>query len=179
MLLSVKRISALSVTRTALLMAAALILSWVEAVLPFQIPVPGVKLGLANIVTLFVLYDGSFPSALLFGISRVLLSCLFLGRLSGIFFGLCGTVLSILVMALLKRCRCFSSLGVSASGAVFHGVGQLAAASVLLTPSVWLMMPLLGISSVFCGIITWIPFRILGRYTGVLGAKIQENLKKE
>lgn len=163
--MSVKKTSARSVAFGALCLAAALILSWVESVLPFQIPIPGVKLGLANIVTLVVLYRYSFPSALLFGISRVLLSALFLGRLSGVAFGLCGTVLAVCGMALLKKLPCFSSLGVSATGAVLHGVGQLTAASVLLTPAVWTMLPLLGISSVFCGIITWIPLRILSRYS--------------
>ena len=177
--LSDKRFSTLDITRTALLLAAALILSWVESVLPFQIPVPGVKLGLANIVTLFFFFLFSFPVALLFGLLRALLSSLFLGRLSGLAFSLCGTVLSVCGMALLKKCRCFSSLGVSAAGAVLHGVGQLAAASFLLTPGVWMTLPLMGLSSVFCGVITWIPLRILTRYSGVLRTKKYKNLKKE
>ncbi len=174
-----KRITARTVTRMALLMAAALILSWVESVLPFQIPVPGVKLGFANIVTLAVLYQYSFPTALLFGILRVFLSALFLGRLSGVLFGLCGTVLAVCGMALLKRCRCFSSLGVSAAGAVLHGVGQLAAASFLLTPAVWSLLPILGISSAFCGVITWIPLRILGRYPGIFPPGKEKSVNKE
>lgn len=177
--MSVKRFSARAVARMGLLLAAALILSWVESVLPFQIPVPGVKLGLANIVTLAVLYQYSFPAALLFSVLRVVLSALFLGRLSGVIFGLCGAVLSVCGMALLKKCRCFSSLGVSASGAVLHGVGQLAAASWLLSPSVWSLLPLLGISSAFCGVITWVPLRILGRYPGIFPGGKGENLKKD
>ncbi len=177
--MSVKESSARTVTRMGLLMAVALILSWVESVLPFQIPIPGVKLGFANIVTLAVLYQYSFPAALLFGILRVLLSALFLGRLSGVLFGLCGTVLAVCGMALLKRVRCFSSLGVSAAGAVLHGAGQLTAASVLLTPAVWSLMPLLGISSAFCGIITWVPLRILGRYPGIFPSPNEKSLNKD
>ncbi len=177
--MSVKKNSVRTVTRMGLLMAVALILSWVEAVLPFQIPIPGVKLGFANIVTLAVLYQYSFPAALLFGILRVLLSALFLGRLSGVLFGLCGTVLAVCGMSLLKQCRCFSSLGVSAAGAVLHGAGQLVIASILLTPAVWSLMPLLGISSAFCGIITWIPLRILGRYEGIFPSGKEKSLNKD
>lgn len=177
--MSVKANSASAVARMALFMACALILSWVEAVLPFQIPVPGVKLGFANIVTLAVLYQYSFPTALLFGILRVLLSSLFLGRLSGVLFGLCGTVLAVCGMALIKRFPCFSSLGVSAAGAVLHGVGQLGAASVILTPAVWNLLPLLSLSSVFCGVITWIPFRILRRYGTRLYPRREKSVNKD
>ena len=171
--------SAKAVTRMALFLATALILSWVEAVLPFQIPVPGVKLGLANIVTMVVLYRYSFPSALLFGILRVLLSALFLGRLSGVLFGLCGTLFAVLGMALLKRLGWFSSLGVSAAGAVLHGVGQLTVASWMLTPAVWSMLPLLGISSAACGVITWIPLAILGRYPKIFPFGESKSVNKE
>lgn len=167
------------VARTALLMAAALILSWVEAVLPFQIPVPGVKLGFANIVLLFVLYRESFSSALCFGLLRALLSGLFLGRLSGILFSIGGTVLAVCGMGLLKKCRIFSPLGVSAAGAVLHGVGQLAVASILLTPAVWSFLPLSALSSVFCGAVTWIPFRILCRYGAVFPSETGENMNKD
>ncbi len=171
--------AARKIARFALLMAAALILSWVEAILPFQIPVPGVKLGFANIVLLYVLYTDSFPSALSFGMLRAVLSGVFLGRLSGILFSLSGTVLAVCGMALLKKCRCFSPLGVSAAGAVFHGVGQLAVASLFLTPAVWSVLPWMGLTSVACGIITWIPLRILGRYEGILEPIGRKNLNKD
>lgn len=177
--MSANKLSPRTVTRIGLFMAVALILSWVESVLPFQIPIPGVKLGFANIVTLAILYQYSFPAALLFGILRVLLSSLFLGRLSGVLFGLCGTVLSVCGMELLKRCRCFSSLGVSAAGAILHGVGQLTVASFLLTPAVWTMLPLMGISSAFCGIITWIPLKILGRYSVIFPPSAEKSLNKD
>ena len=179
MVLSVNKLSPRKIARMGLLMAAALILSWVEAVLPFQIPIPGVKLGFANIITLVVLYQYSFPTALLFGILRVLLSSLFLGRLSGVLFGLCGTLLSVCGMAFLKRCRCFSSLSVSAAGAILHGVGQLTVASVLLTPSVWTMLPLMGISSAFCGVVTWIPLHALGRYSEIFPFGKEKSLNKD
>ena len=164
------------ITQFALLLAVALILSWVESVLPFQIPVPGVKLGFANLVSLFVLYAYPFPQALGFGVLRALLSGLFLGRLSGVIFSLCGTVLSLCGMALLKKCSCFSSLGVSAAGAVLHGVGQLCAASLLLTPAVWSVLPLMGISSALCGVVVWFPLRILERYNF---SGIGQNMNKD
>ncbi len=169
------RLPARRVTRMALLLASALILSWVESVLPFRIPVPGVRLGFANIVTLWVLYEYSFLTALIFGVLRALLSCIFLGRISGFLFSLCGTLLSLCGMGLVKRCRCFSSLGASVTGAVLHGVGQFMVASVWLTPAVWYMLPWMAISSACCGIVTWIPLRILRRNLWISG----KNLKKE
>ena len=171
--------SARRIALMALWMAAALILSWVEAILPFQIPVPGVKLGFANLVLLFVLYEYSFPSALCFGVLRALLGGLFLGRLSGLLFSLTGTLAAVCGMALLKRCRCFSSLGVSAAGAVLHGVGQLTVASFLLTPAVLSLLPWVGISSAACGVVIWIPFRILRRYGRIPFEKSKENLNKD
>ncbi len=174
-----KQSAARTVTQMALFMAAALVLSWLEAVLPFQIPIPGVKLGLANIVTLFVLYEYSFPAALLFGVLRVLLSSLFLGRVSGLLFGLAGAVLAVIAMGILKKIPCFSSLSVSVAGAIFHGVGQLAVSSFVYTPAVWSLLPLMGVCSAFCGIITWVPLRILSRYSGVFRRKRGQNLNKE
>ena len=149
-------------TRWALLTAAALILSWVEAILPFRIPVPGVKLGFSNVIVTYVLYTAPFPAALLFAIGKVLLSAVFLGHLSGLPFALCGTLLSLCGMALLKKAPCFSSLGVNASGAVLHGAGQLLAASVLLSPSVLSLLPLMTAASAACGVVTWIPLRAVG-----------------
>lgn len=177
--MSGKGLGAHRVARLALLLAAALILSWVEAILPFQIPVPGVKLGLANIVLLYVLYRDPAPVALCFGVLRVLLSGVFLGRLSGVFFSLCGMLAAFCVMVLLKRFRCFSSLGVSVSGAIFHGIGQLFAASLLLTPAVWSLLPLVALSSAACGAVTWVPLRILGRYGVLEPQKTRENLNKD
>ena len=179
MALSGKRTALSDLTRTALLLTVALILSWVESVLPFHIPVPGVKLGFANIVTVFVLYEYSFPAALLFGVLRALLSALFLGRLSGLAFSLCGAILSVAGMALLKRIPLFSSFGVSVCGAVLHGAGQLLAASVLLSPAVWVWLPAVGISSALCGAITWIPFRILRQSAPRWMPKKRQNMKKE
>ncbi|MBO5247998.1 MAG: Gx transporter family protein [Clostridia bacterium] len=177
--MSVNKSSAHTVARMGLLLGAALILSWVESVLPFRIPVPGVKLGFSNIITMVVLYQYSFPAALLFGGLRVLLSAVFLGRLSGVLFGLCGTVLAVCGMAVLKRLACFSPLGVSSAGAVFHGIGQLAVASVILTPSVWSLLPLLGISSAFCGVVTWIPLHALGRYSEIFPFGKEKSLNKD
>ena len=159
-----KRITPRLLTQWALLLAAALILSWIESVLPFQIPVPGVKLGLSNIVTVFVLYAYSFPAALAFGVLKALLSSLFLGKLSGLIFSLAGILLSVCGMGLLKKARCFSPLGVSVGGAVLHGAGQIAAACLLITPSLYTLLPAMTVASVICGAITWIPLRILGKY---------------
>ena len=156
------RIPVRILTRWALLTAAALILSWVESMLPFRIPVPGVKLGFSNVIVTYVLYEYSLPAALLFALLKVLTAAVFLGHLSGLPFALCGTLLSVCGMALLKKAPCFSALGVNCSGAVLHGAGQLVAASFLLSPSVLTLLPAMTVASAVCGAVTWIPLRAVG-----------------
>lgn len=119
---------------TALLTALALALSYTERLIPLGlvIPLPGVKLGLANIVTLFALYAlGRGPAFAILTV-RCLLSSLFGGGLSAFFFSITGGLLAMAVMALLADSRHLSIFGVSICGAAAHNVGQIAAAALVL-----------------------------------------------
>ena len=118
----------------AVLTALALGLSAMENLLPVAvlIPLPGVKLGLANIVTVFALYRLGPGRAFAILIARCLLGAMFAGNLSALLFSLLGGLASMAVMALLRRLRCLSIFGVSIAGAAAHNIGQICAALVVL-----------------------------------------------
>ena len=143
-------------------MAAALILSYVESLFSGFIPVPGVKIGISNVIVVYILYEYGFFPALGFGISKSLLAAFFTGRLSSLAFSLCGIIFAVCLMALIKKSGKFSLFGVNVSGAIIHIVGQLTAASFILgTPDVWTFLPWLAVIATVSGILTYfilIPF---------------------
>lgn len=116
------------------LSALALALSWMERLLPLGllVPLPGVKLGIANIVTMFALYFWGAAPAFAILTVRCLLSAFLGGGVTALAFSLTGGLLALGVMWLLKRFRCFSLLGVSMAGAAAHNLGQMAACVLLL-----------------------------------------------
>lgn len=117
-------------TLCALLTAMALALSYLENLFPLSlaIPVPGVKLGLANIVTVFALYALGPGQALLILLARCLLGSLFAGNMNALIFSLLGGLCAMGTMAVLSRRRGLSIYGVSVGGAAAHNCGQIAAA---------------------------------------------------
>ena len=118
-----------TITQSAILIALALALSYTERFIPLQlaIPLPGVKLGLANIVTLVALYLLGWRETLPIVLLRCLLGSLF-GSLTGLLFSLAGGLLSLGVMALCRKLPVFSVYGVSILGAAAHNLGQILAA---------------------------------------------------
>ena len=138
----------------------ALLLSYVEFLLPpLFVAVPGIKLGLPNVAILFVLYYMGVREAIGVSFVRVLLSAMLFGNAMTLAYSLAGAALSLLVMAVLKRCNILSPLGVSVSGAVAHNVGQTIVAVILLdTPQIAYYMIVLTLT----GIVT-------GAFVGVLG----------
>jgi heptaprenyl diphosphate synthase len=115
------------------LTAAALILSYAESVLPPIFPaVPGIKVGLPNVVIIFVLYRMGIPSAVSVSLARIAVSALLFGSPISFLYSLSGALLSITVMSLLKKTRAFSYIGVSVAGGVLRNVGQILAAMLLL-----------------------------------------------
>ncbi|MCI8360909.1 MAG: Gx transporter family protein [Clostridiales bacterium] len=136
------------------LLALALALSWLELLIPFSFGIPGVKLGLTNIAVVFVLYRNGLKPALLLQLARILLVSLLFGHVMGLIYSLAGGLLSLLMMALLKRLSPFSQLGVSLAGGVTHNVGQWCAAL--------LVMP-------FSALLYYLPFLLIaGALTGLL-----------
>ena len=117
-------------TRCAVLTALALALSVAEGLVPLTIlfPLPGLRLGLANLVTVYALCRLSGREALLILAARCLLGALLGGNLMALAFSLTGGLLAFGVMALLLRCSFLSLFGVSIAGAAAHNTGQILAA---------------------------------------------------
>ena len=118
----------------AMLISLALALSYMERFLPLQllIPLPGVKLGLPNIVTLIALYLLGPASAFAILVPRCIMGAIFGGGITGLFFSLTGGLLAMSMMVLARKVRLFSIFGVSILGAAAHSVGQILVAMVLM-----------------------------------------------
>ncbi len=144
------------IAQSAILTALALALSYTERFIPLQliIPLPGVKLGLANVVTLAALYLLGWKRTLPIVVVRCILGGLF-GGLTGILFSLTGGLLSLATMALCKKIPVFSIYGVSILGAAAHNIGQILAAMVLMeSVYVCAYLPYLLAVAIFTGIAT-------------------------
>ncbi len=141
-------------TLYALLVALAMILSYLESLVPLSFAVPGIKMGLPNIVIVFALYALGFKAAGCISIIRVLLVSILFGNVMSMAYSLAGAVVSLGLMWLLKKSGKFSSVGVSVAGALGHNVGQVACAMVLLETGglVYYLAPLC-ISGTVAGII--------------------------
>ena len=128
------RLTTRQLTLCALLSALALALSYTENFLPLSlvIPLPGIKLGLANIVTVFALYALGPLQALVILITRCGLGAMFAGNFNALLFSVLGGLSALGAMALLKRLKGLSLYGVSMGGAAAHNCGQVAAALITL-----------------------------------------------
>lgn len=109
----------------AVLTALALIFGYVEVLIPFGFGIPGVKLGLANIVIVLALYMLPAYQAFMIQLMRIVLVSFLFGNLSMMIYSLAGGMLSFLVMWLVKKGDAFSIIGVSIAGGVSHNIGQL------------------------------------------------------
>lgn len=149
-------------------MALALIFSYVESLVPISLGIPGVKLGLANLIVIITLYKMGIREAYVISIVRVILAGFIFGNMFGIIYSLAGGLLSLTVMMLLKRTDWFSIIGISMAGGVFHNVGQLIVAGIVVeTPSVIYYLPAL----LLAGLIT-------GCIIGVISKEMLKRLKK-
>ena len=134
--------------------ALALIFSYIETLIPYQIGIPGVKLGLANLVIVIALYRMPVGEVYLLSGVRVVLTGFLFGNLMSILYSLAGGILSLTVMWGMKRIRSVSILGVSIAGGVFHNVGQLLAAALMVeTYGVFSYLPVLLISGLLTGFV--------------------------
>ena len=127
-----------------LLIALAFVFGYIERILPIYLGSPGVKLGLANLVTILSLYVLGLWPAVWISLARILLSGFAFGGMSSILFSLAGAALSLLVMWICRRFSLFDMVGVSILGGVFHNIGQfLMAAYVVKTFGVFSYLPVL------------------------------------
>ena len=146
-------------TTLSLLVAAAMILSYVESLIPPLAAVPGVKIGLSNIATVFALYTLGAPCA-------VCVSALLFGNFVGFIYSLTGAVFALAVMILLKRIACFSTVGVSVAGGVFHNAGQVIAAAIVMdSPAIVYYLAPLAVSGTIAGV-------AVGLAGGLLAARL-------
>lgn len=134
--------------------ALALIFSYVETLIPINFGIPGVKLGLANLIIVIALYKMSVKEAYVLSIVRVVLAGFIFGNLFSILYSLAGGMLSLTVMSLLKKSGQFSTIGISMAGGVFHNVGQLIMAILVLESlNIAYYFPVLLISGVLTGFV--------------------------
>ena len=155
-----------------MLTALAFILSYVESLVPVTLGIPGVKLGLANLVVVIALYTLDLKGAFVISVVRIVLSGLTFGGLLSMLYSLAGGLLSFAVMAILSRKKVFGTVGVSVCGGVAHNIGQLLVAmAVLETESVWYYFPVLLISGSVAGV-------LIGLLGGWMTGRVQDYLAK-
>lgn len=153
-----------------MLTAIAILFNIIESFIPFFY-IPGIKIGLANIIIVAVLYLYGIKEAFYVSILRIIVvGLLRTGLFSTTFlFSLAGAVLSLTAMSVLKKLNLFSIIGISIIGSIFHSIGQLLMAYVLLkNNSVYFYLPFLMILSLFTGV-----------FTGMISKQIVKSLQKE
>lgn len=165
-----KKSTAGQVAYYGIFVALAFVFSFVEVLIPISLGIPGIKLGLANIVVLTALYALGPKEAFFISCVRIVLVGFTFGSMASLLYSLAGGLLSWLVMCLLKKIKGFSMIGVSLAGGISHNIGQIFVAALMLkTTSVIYYLPVLLIA----GTITGILIGILG---GML-LKVQLRLK--
>ncbi len=148
-----KKISRLSIDSA--LLGAALMLSMIEGIIPLAvIPLPGFKLGLANIAITVAAYRYSLKDAAIISFARILIVFLLFGGVTTVIFSVFGSILSLLTLALMKTkplSEKFSFIGISVSSAAAHNIGQLTAASLVVSPASLSYAPALIFAAIICG----------------------------
>lgn len=155
--------------RLSVMLALAMILSYVEHIVGFDVGVPGVKVGFANIVGLFALYRYGFSEGFAVNICRILLSALLFGNVLSLSYGLVGGLVSFIAMWVLKKQGFFGTVGVSVVGAAFHNLAQLSVAAFWMgSVYVFSYAPVLLIAGT-----------VFGTITGVLCVLILQKIPKK
>lgn len=154
------------IAQKGLLIAAAFVLSWLEAQFSAWIPFPGMKIGLTNLVVLTALYKLGAKDALLLNVLRIVLAGLSFGTVFSFAYSLAGGMLSTMLMIALKRTGHFGIMGVSILGGVSHNTAQILVAVLLLSTSqITYYLPVL-----------WIAGCVSGLVIGCIGGEILKRL---
>jgi heptaprenyl diphosphate synthase len=149
-------------TQISIIISFALILSFIESRIPAFVAIPGVKIGLANIAVIFMLYKFGVKEAITVSLLRVLIVALLFGSPVSLFYSISGATLSFAVMLVLKKLTPLKEITVSVAGGVMHNVGPIAAASILLETNVVLYyLPFLLLSGTVAGIVVGIVAALL------------------
>ncbi len=157
-------------TTLSLSVALAMLLSFIESQIPPFIAIPGIKIGLSNIVTVFLLYVYGWREAGCVSLVRVCLSALLFGSAVSFIYSLSGAVLSFLIMIILKGLPTFSEMGVSVAGGVFHNAGQILCACLIMeNAKISAYLPPLVISGTVAG-------AVIGIIAGMLVKKLRNRV---
>lgn len=151
-----------------MLVALAFILSFVETMIPVNLGIPGVKLGLANLVTIAGLYTIGIKATIIISLARIVLVGFTFGNMFSMFYGMAGAALSLLFMIIASKNNWFNTIGVSIIGGVAHNIGQIIVAAIVVqTTGVFYYLPVLLIAGT-----------IAGTLIGILGGIIIGRIKK-
>ena len=155
------------ITLSAVMTAFALVLSYVELLIPpIWSAVPGIKMGLPNIVIIFLLYKLSFMYAFSVSVIRTFMVALLFGNVLSLAYSISGAVLSLGIMWLLKKTNLFSTVGVSIAGGVFHNLGQIITAIIIMqTKEIGYYMIVLIPSGIIAGIFVGLAGAIFIKYS--------------
>lgn len=136
-----------------MLTALAFVFSYIESLLPINLGVPGIKLGLANLVIIVTLYTIGIKAACTLSLVRIVLTGFTFGNPVSMIYSLAGGILSLVIMILAKRSKTFSVTGVSVLGGVFHNFGQIMVAAVVVEmASLFYYLPVLILSGTIAGV---------------------------
>lgn len=154
----IRRIAVLSILTT-----VALVLSYVEAILPpIWAAVPGIKIGLPNIIIIFILYKTGFKDAITVSAIRLFLVALLFGNAMTLLYSAAGAILSIILMMVCKRINLFSMVGVSIVGGVAHNLGQiLVAIAIFETSQIGYYMLVLAVTGTIAGVFVGVAASII------------------
>lgn len=156
----------------------ALILSYAESLIPFGFGIPGIKLGLPNLVVLVLMYSGMSVEAIVVSILRIILAGFMFGNLTSIIYSLAGGILSFAVMLFFKNLDVFTIRGVSVSGGLAHNIGQLIIAGLVVSnfDIVEFYLPYLLISGIITGLIIGLVAGLVLPYIKRSGAFTNDSL---
>ena len=155
-----------------MLISLAFIFSYLEAMIPIPMPVPGVKLGLANLVTIVGLYTVGIRGTVAVSLVRIVLVGFTFGNASSMIYSLAGGALSLILMILVRKTGWFSQIGVSIVGGIGHNIGQLSIAALIVqTAGVFYYLPFLMVAGVVAG-------AVIGLLGGLVTERIQSFMKK-
>lgn len=159
--------SARKITFLGVFAALAIILSYIEMLLPpIWSAVPGIKMGLPNIIIIFLLFKFSLKEAATVSFIRLFLIALLFGNFTTFVYSFFGAILSLAVMVILKKINIFSTVGVSIAGGVCHNLGQIIAAIILLgTREIGYYMIVLTVTGIIAGIFVGFSGMLLLKYT--------------
>ena len=147
-----KNNSAKRVATVAILIAVAFVLSWIELILSITMPIPGIKIGLANLAILFTMYYCGEKEAFMVLVGRLVLNAVLFGNVNSLIYSVAGGLLSFVIMAICKKLFSKHIVYVSITGGVFHNIGQLTAASIVMNTFLSWYMPYLIIGGILAGL---------------------------